>query len=49
MTAFVREGSAPPSGHSPLVKGRLTLSQYTWQLRRKDGIKLGPGGQERWN
>lgn len=42
MIAFVREGSAPPSRHSPRVKGLLTLPQYTWQLPREDGIKL-PG------
>lgn len=40
MTAFLREGSAPPSGHSPWVKGLLTLSQCTLQLPWEDGIKL---------
>lgn len=47
MMAFLREGSAPPSGHSPRVKGLLTLSQYILQLSREDGIKLEKASRDK--
>lgn len=47
MMAFLREGSAPPSGHSPRMKGLLTLSQYILQLSREDGIKLEKASRDK--